>query len=97
MGHRAYPHSIKTGNVSSYNLMNCHNNIVNANKDVADKSPEIRQWLSPLDPRRRHQDVRAERLNVVGNLILETNQFRGVGEIRLSNFTTGTREWGRYV
>jgi len=77
MGHRAYPHSVKTGNVSSYNVMNCHNNIVNANKFVADKSLEMMQWVSPLDPRRKRQDLRIDRLDGVGNMILETSQFRG--------------------
>ena len=43
---------------------------------VADENPEIMQWLSPLDPRGRHQDVRTDRLDGVGNWLLETNEFR---------------------
>jgi len=43
---------------------------------IADENPEIMEWLSPLDPRGRHQDVRADRLDRVGNWILETNEFQ---------------------
>ena len=67
--------SIGNGNVNSGNVTNS-NNIVNVNKVIADENPEIMQWLSPLDPRRRHQGVRTDRLDGVGNWILETNEFR---------------------
>ena len=67
--------SIGNGNVNSGNVTNS-NNIVNVNKVIADENPEIMQWLSPLDPRRRHQDVRTDRLDGVGNWLLETNEFR---------------------
>ena len=43
---------------------------------IADENPEIIRWLSPLDPRRRHQDVCTDRLDGVGNWLLETNEFR---------------------
>ena len=46
------------------------------NKVTADENPEIMQWLSPLDPRGGHQDVRTDRLDGVGNWLLETNEFR---------------------
>ena len=34
------------------------------------------QWLSPLESQQRHQGVRTERLDGVGNWVLETTQFR---------------------
>ena len=34
------------------------------------------QWLSPLDPRRRHQDVRTDRIDGVGKWLLETDEFQ---------------------
>jgi len=34
------------------------------------------QWLSSLDPRRRHQDVGIDRLDGVGNWLLGTSEFR---------------------
>ena len=76
MDDTACPHSAITGNVDSYNVSNSYNNIVNVNKVGADEDLEIMRWLSPLDPRNRHQDVRTDRLDGVGNWLLETNEFR---------------------
>ena len=77
MDNTAYHHSvsISTGNVNCASVSNSHNKIINVNKIIADENPEIMQWLSPLDPRRRHQDVRADRINGVGSWFLETNEF----------------------
>jgi len=77
MDNTLYPPSVSIGNSN----VNCGNvtggdNIVNVNKGIADENPEIMQWLSPLDPRRRHQDVRSDRLDGVGNWLLGTNEFR---------------------
>ena len=79
MDHTAYPHSISIGNENANcnNVTNSHNNIINVNNVIADENPEMMQWLSPLDPRRRHRDVRIDRLDGVGNWILETDEFRG--------------------
>ena len=33
-------------------------------------------WLSPLEPNARHQGLRNERFDGVGNWILETSEFR---------------------
>ena len=46
------------------------------NSGNSDENPEIMRWLSPLDSRGRHQDVRTKRLDDVGNSLLETNEFR---------------------
>ena len=77
MDHTAYPHSIPfgNGNVNCNNVTNS-NNIVNVGKIIANENPEIMQWLSPLDPRGMHQDVRTDRLDGVGNWLLETKEFR---------------------
>ena len=77
MDHTAYPRLISFGNsnVNCNNVTNS-NNIVNVGKIIADENPEIMQWLSPLDPRGRHQDVRTDRLDGVGNWLLETKEFR---------------------
>ena len=69
-------HSVNSGNVNCSNVTNSHNNIVNLNKVIADENPEIMRWLSPLDPRRRHQDVRTDRFDSVGSWFLETSEFR---------------------
>ena len=46
------------------------------NRVRADENPEIMQWLSPLDLRRRHQEVSTDRVDGVGNWLLEINEFR---------------------
>jgi len=76
MDNTLYPRSVSIGNsnVNCGNVTNS-NNIVNVNKGIADENPEIMQWLSPLDPRRRHQDVRSDRLDGVGNWLSETSEF----------------------
>jgi len=76
MGGTSYPPSISIGN-SNFNCGNVtnSNNIVKLNKVITDDHPGIMQWLSPLDPRRRHQDVRTDRLDGVGNWLLETREF----------------------
>jgi len=50
--------------------------VVNTKKVVADENKVIMQWLSPLDPKGRHRDVRMDRLDGVGSWLLETNEFR---------------------
>jgi len=71
-----HTHSVNSGNVNCNNVSNSHNNIVNLNQVIADENPEIMQWLSPLDPRKRHQDVRTDRFDSVGSLFLESREFR---------------------
>jgi len=77
MDNTAYRHTISIGNnnISSHNVTNSHNTI-NVNNIIADENPEIMNWLSPLDPRGRHHDVRTDRVDGVGNWLLETNEFR---------------------
>ena len=68
--------SFGDGNVNSGNVMNSYNKTINLSKVIADQNAEIMQWLSPLDPRGRHQDVRTDRIDGVGNWLLERNEFR---------------------
>ena len=72
----AYPRSIGNDNFNCNNITNSHNNTLNVKNVIADENPKIMQWLSPLDPRGRHQDVRTDRLDGVGNWLLETNELR---------------------
>jgi len=72
-------HSINSSNTNCNNVANSNNNIVNLNQIsqvIADENPEIMGWLSPLDPRRRHQDVRTDRFDGPGSWFLETKEFR---------------------
>ena len=75
MSNTAYWH-FGNGNSNCNNITNSLNNTFNVNNTIADESSDIMQWLSPLDPRRRHQDVRADRLDGVGNWLLQTKEFR---------------------
>jgi len=43
---------------------------------VADERSKILAWLSPLEPRMRHQAVRTNRLSSVGGWLLQTEVFR---------------------
>jgi len=58
------------------NNYNCFNTTL-INPTVADDRPHLLAWLSPLDPRFRHQDIRDRRVGNVGEWILETEEFRG--------------------
>ena len=51
-------------------------NTTNINPTVADDRPNILAWLSPLDPKIRHQDIRDGRVENVGEWVLQTEEFR---------------------
>jgi len=66
-----------TGNINCWNAKDSFNTIFNFNTNLDDEGCQILQWLSPLEPQQRHQGVRADRLDGVGNWVLETGEFRG--------------------
>src|SRR5437588_12212272 len=76
MDNRTYTSWIGSSSVNSGNVKDSHNTTININNVVANENPEIMQWLSPLDARGRHHDVRTGRLDGVGSWHLETNEFR---------------------
>ena len=43
---------------------------------VPDGQPNILAWLSPLDPKLRHQDIRDCRVENIGEWVLQTEEFR---------------------
>jgi len=43
---------------------------------MADDLPNLLAWLSPLDPKLRHQDIRDRRVENVGEWLLQTEEFR---------------------
>ena len=65
-----------TDNINSFN----YGNIINVNTGTHDEDNQIREWLSPLKPHQRHQGVRAERLDGVGDWFPETSVFRNWSE-----------------
>ena len=59
-------------NINSFN----YSHVFNVSTVIPDEENQIREWLSPLKPHQRHQGVRADRLDGVGNWFLETSEFR---------------------
>ena len=59
-----------TDNVNSFNVSNTI--ILTA----ADYELKILAWLSPLDPHVRHQDICGQRVDSIGDWLLETKEFR---------------------
>jgi len=64
-----------SGRIGTRNVTGSYNTIVNLAPEIDDKH-QILQWLSPLDPKRRHRDVQNHRIDGVGNWVLETSDFR---------------------
>ena len=65
-------------NTHSFNYTHLSNNdfVWNVNNISAiDERPEILAWLSPLEPRIRHQDLRTRRADNVGEWLLRTDEF----------------------
>jgi len=58
-----------TDNINCFNVS--HNIFI-----TADEKPKIMAWLSPLEPKVRHQAIRDERVDRIGNWLLDTKEFR---------------------
>ena len=63
------------GNTHSFNNTNSFNNVWH-NCTFADERPQILAWLSPLDPKSRHQDIQDRRVEGIGEWLLQTEEFR---------------------
>ena len=55
-------------NTNSHNVWNNYN--------FSDERSQILAWLSPLEPRLRHQDIQDRRVGDVGEWLLQTEKFR---------------------
>jgi len=62
-----------TSNANGGNVSNSYNNI---NVGTDEESLRIYEWLSPLEPHKKHQDVRNHRLDGVGEWVLERSEFQ---------------------
>jgi len=51
------------------------------NPTVADDRSSILSWLSTLDPKLRHQDIRDSRIESVGEWVLRTEEFRAWSDV----------------
>ena len=68
-------------NSNSFNTNNSFNtsNSFNAtyiNPTVPGERQNILSWLSPLDPKLRHQDIRDRRVGNIGEWVIQTEEFR---------------------
>jgi len=63
-------------NTNSYNNINAGNNVLNLNLGSADETAEILAWISPLEPRIRHQAIREHRVERVGDWLLQTEEYQ---------------------
>jgi len=54
---------------NSFNVTNSYNTI------CVDENSQLLEWLSPLEPRLRHQDVRTRRLDGLGDWFLQKDDF----------------------
>src|ERR1700761_1827548 len=55
---------------------NCGNISGSFNTYISDEDAQIMRWLSPLEPNKRHQGVRMDRFDGIGDWLLETREFR---------------------
>ena len=60
---------------SNTNVGNVSNSYNTVNVRIDEESLQIQAWLSPLEPHKRHQDVRNRRLDGVGEWVLRRNEF----------------------
>jgi len=61
------------GITGSFNI-NSFNKIVHTT--IPDDKNQVLQWLSSLEPQRRHQHIREGRLMGAGNWIFQTSEFQ---------------------
>ena len=64
------------GHKNSFNVTDSYNTVnTNYNTSYVDEYPQMLEWLSLLEPRLRHQDVRTRRLDGVGDWFLQKDEF----------------------
>ena len=66
-----------TGHINSFNQTNSNNNIITTNITHVNKKTKLLNWLSPLQPRVRHNDVRGRRQDGIGEWFLRADEFLG--------------------
>jgi len=63
-------------NTNSYNNINSGNNVFNLSLGSADERDRILTWLSPLEPGIRHQEIREQRVEDVGDRLLQSKKYQ---------------------
>ena len=68
-----FSHNVIT---DSFNTTGSFNTVVHVSIDVTKERSEILAWLSPLEPRIRHQHLQTHRADNVGEWLLQTDEFQ---------------------
>jgi len=68
-------------NINCFNTEDSFNTTINHvyhvnNSGCEDERDRILAWLSPLEPRIRHEDIRAQRVDHVGDWLLRTAEYQ---------------------
>jgi len=71
MAQSSYSVGFGDGNANCGNISSSFNNFY-----LSDDDARMMRWLSPLEPTNRHQGVRTERFDGIGDWFLETSEFR---------------------
>ena len=66
---QSFSHNINS--LNNYTTVNVLNNVT-----AVDNRSNILAWLSPLDPKSRHQDIQDHRIENIGEWLLQTEEFR---------------------
>ena len=69
------PNATGTGHIHSFNQINSNNTTTNIT--YVNERTKLLNWLSPLQPHVRHNDVRARRQDGIGEWFLRTDEFLG--------------------
>ena len=71
-------YSVNSPNTTHYsnNTHSFNDTVWNVNFGATDERSEILAWLSPLEPRIRHQDLRTRRDDNIGEWLLQTDEFQ---------------------
>ena len=72
-----FNNNINSFNNTINNTTNNTNHVSNVNNyGGANERDQLLAWLSPLEPRIRHQDIRAHRVEDVGDWLLRTEEYQ---------------------
>ena len=66
---QSFSHNINS--LNNYTAITLSNSFI-----AADDRSNILAWLSPLDPKSRHQDIQDRRVESIGEWLLQTEEYR---------------------
>ena len=66
----------KMAHTNSFNTSNSYNNVWNNCSITTEDQSQILTWISPLEPRLRHQDIQDRRVGNIGKWLLQTEEFK---------------------